>query len=80
MKIVFRVGPRGDTAGFMKAVVTLVDSSNVSVGFEPGSEHVGAQKGIATRDRNVSSRHAAGCRVDMLGNGKRRLLIGFGTL
>lgn len=38
MKIVFRVGPRGDTAGFMKAAVTLVDSSNAGVGFEPGSD------------------------------------------
>jgi len=38
MKSVTRVGPRGDTAGFMKAGVTRVDSSNVSVGFEPGFE------------------------------------------
>ncbi len=38
MKSVSRVGPRGDTAGFMKVAVTLVDTSNVRVGFEPGLE------------------------------------------
>ena len=38
MKSVSRVGPRGDTAGFMKVAVTLVDTGNVRAGFEPGSE------------------------------------------